>query len=68
MDYNIQMVDLKQQYLRLKEDIDLAIFDTIQKSQFINGHNFNNFQIIDGIPRVSPVVFLLLLAGDQQRL
>ena len=44
MDYNIQMVDLKQQYLRLKEDIDLAIFDTIQKSQFIKGHNFNNFQ------------------------
>jgi len=44
MDYNIQMVDLKQQYLRLKEDIDLAIFDTIQKSQFIKGHNFNTFQ------------------------
>lgn len=44
MDYNIQMVDLKQQYLRLKEDIDHAIFDTIQKSQFIKGHNFNTFQ------------------------
>jgi UDP-2-acetamido-2-deoxy-ribo-hexuluronate aminotransferase len=44
MDYNIQMVDLKQQYLRLKEDIDHAIFETIQKSQFIKGHNFNAFQ------------------------
>lgn len=44
MDYNIQMVDLKQQYLRLKEDIDSAIFETIQKSQFIKGHNFNAFQ------------------------
>ncbi|WP_255039036.1 DegT/DnrJ/EryC1/StrS family aminotransferase [Lacihabitans soyangensis] len=44
MDYSIQMVDLKQQYLRLKEDIDHAIFETIQKSQFIKGHNFNAFQ------------------------
>lgn len=44
MDYNIQMVDLKQQYLRLKEDIDHAIFETIQNSQFIKGHNFNVFQ------------------------
>ena len=44
MAYNIQMVDLKQQYLRLKEDIDHAIFETIQNSQFIKGHNFNAFQ------------------------
>ncbi len=44
MDYNIQMVDLKQQYLRLKEDIDMAIFETIEKSQFIKGDNFNAFQ------------------------
>ncbi|HLO43544.1 MAG TPA: DegT/DnrJ/EryC1/StrS family aminotransferase [Leadbetterella sp.] len=44
MDYNIQMVDLKKQYHRLKSDIDAAIFSTIENSQFIKGKNFTLFQ------------------------
>jgi UDP-2-acetamido-2-deoxy-ribo-hexuluronate aminotransferase len=44
MDYNIQMVDLKRQYHRLKEDIDNALLSTIENSQFIKGKNYFAFQ------------------------
>jgi UDP-2-acetamido-2-deoxy-ribo-hexuluronate aminotransferase len=44
MDYNIQMVDLKNQYLNIKSEIDEAIFTCIGKSQFIKGDNFVHFQ------------------------
>lgn len=45
MDLNIQMVDLKSQYFRLKNEIDTAISSTIEKSQFIKGRNFKEFQL-----------------------
>jgi dTDP-4-amino-4,6-dideoxygalactose transaminase len=34
---NIQMVDLSNQYLRLKEEIDAAIQEVFQSAAFING-------------------------------
>jgi UDP-2-acetamido-2-deoxy-ribo-hexuluronate aminotransferase len=41
---NIQMVDLKSQYQRLKNQIDAAIFSTIDSSKFIKGPNNSSFQ------------------------
>lgn len=41
----IQMVDLKNQYLRIKEDIDSAILSCIESTQFIKGAKFEAFQI-----------------------
>lgn len=40
----IQMVDLKNQYLRLKVDIDIAIQSILDSSQFIKGPAFISFQ------------------------
>ncbi len=34
---NIQMVDLKSQYLRLKKEIDKAIQSVVENTQFIKG-------------------------------
>jgi UDP-2-acetamido-2-deoxy-ribo-hexuluronate aminotransferase len=45
MTENIQMVDLKSQYQRLKNQIDSAIFSTIDSSKFIKGPNNSSFQI-----------------------
>ena len=44
MTENIQMVDLKSQYQRLKSQIDSAIFSTIDSSKFIKGPNNNSLQ------------------------
>ncbi len=44
MDINIQMVDLKSQYSRLKKEIDYAVLNTIENGQFIKGINYTNFQ------------------------
>ncbi|MEE9372598.1 MAG: DegT/DnrJ/EryC1/StrS family aminotransferase [Saprospiraceae bacterium] len=44
MDMNIQMVDLKSQYLRLKEDIDSAIQECIDSSRFIGGKQVESFE------------------------
>lgn len=40
----IQMVDLKSQYLRIKEEIDAAVLDCIQSTQFIQGPAVREFQ------------------------
>ena len=44
MDMNIQMVDLKSQYLRLKSDIDRAIQECLDSSRFIGGEPVNSFE------------------------
>ena len=41
---NIQMVDLKSQYLRLKTDIDDAIQQCLNNADFINGASVREFQ------------------------
>ena len=33
----IQMVDLKQQYLAIKQEVDAAVLDVLDSSAFING-------------------------------
>ncbi len=38
------MVDLKSQYLKMKDDIDKAILDVIDSTAFINGPEVKNFQ------------------------
>lgn len=44
-DLGIEMVDLKNQYIRLRHEIDPLIEDCILKSQFIKGSYFKNFQL-----------------------
>lgn len=44
MGINIQMVDLKSQYNRLKGPIDEAIQSTVDNTRFIKGPNFTKFQ------------------------
>ena len=41
---DIRMVDLKGQYLKIKEEIDREIFKVIESTQFINGDIVNEFQ------------------------
>ena len=41
----IQMVDLKQQYLRIKDEVDAAISNVIESSVFIGGPQVNKFAI-----------------------
>ncbi len=41
---NIQMVDLKNQYLKIKNEIDDAIINCVENTQFINGPSVNTFQ------------------------
>jgi dTDP-4-amino-4,6-dideoxygalactose transaminase len=40
----IQMVDLYNQYLQIKEEIDNAIFDVIKKSSFVKGQEITKFE------------------------
>ncbi len=40
----IQMVDLKKQYQKIKPEIDKAILDVVESSQFINGPEVKGFQ------------------------
>lgn len=42
---NIQMVDLRNQYLRIKDEIDSAILSCIESTQFIKGKKFDEFQL-----------------------
>ena len=42
--HNIQMVDLKSQYLKIKPQVDLAIREVIDSTQFINGSHVKGFQ------------------------
>jgi dTDP-4-amino-4,6-dideoxygalactose transaminase len=41
---NIQMVDLKSQYLKIKDEIDRAVIECIESGAFINGPAVKNFQ------------------------
>lgn len=41
---NIQMVDLKNQYLKIENEIDVAIKEVITNSSFINGPSVKKFQ------------------------
>jgi dTDP-4-amino-4,6-dideoxygalactose transaminase len=41
---NIQMVDLQSQYLRIKEEIDVAIAECLASAQFIQGPQVKQFQ------------------------
>ncbi len=43
-DHNIQMVDLKGQYTKIKEQIDTAIMDVIDSTAFIKGPEVKAFQ------------------------
>ena len=43
--HNIQMVDLKSQYNKIKKEIDQAIHDVIDSTQFINGDEVKSFQL-----------------------
>jgi dTDP-4-amino-4,6-dideoxygalactose transaminase len=39
----IEMVDLKKQYIKIKDEVDLAILKTIEEGSFINGPEVLNF-------------------------
>jgi dTDP-4-amino-4,6-dideoxygalactose transaminase len=41
---NIQMVDLKSQYLKIKEEIDRAVIECLESTAFINGPKVKEFQ------------------------
>lgn len=41
---NIQMVDLKGQYFKIKKDVDKAVLDVIESSAYINGPEVTAFQ------------------------
>ena len=41
---NIQMVDLKSQYMKIKPQVDQAINDVLSSTQFINGEHIKSFQ------------------------
>src|SRR2546426_312209 len=41
---NIQMVDLKGQYLKIKDEIDSAIHEVIESTQFIQGKTVGEFE------------------------
>ena len=40
---NIQMVDLKSQYLKIKKEIDKEVLDTINSTKYINGPKVHEF-------------------------
>jgi dTDP-4-amino-4,6-dideoxygalactose transaminase len=44
MSTNIQMVDLKKQYLKIKEEIDTAVVNVMTNANFINGAEVKSFQ------------------------
>jgi len=41
---NIQMVDLKSQYMKIKPQVDQALNDVLSSTQFINGEHVKSFQ------------------------
>ncbi len=44
MSMNIQMVDLKKQYLKIKEEVDAAVINVMTNANFINGQEVKTFQ------------------------
>ena len=45
MNYNIQMVDLKGQYLKIKDEVDSAVIKCIEEARYINGPDVKEFEI-----------------------
>ena len=43
MMHNLQMVDLKRQYHKIKNEIDTAVLNVIESTAFINGPDVNHF-------------------------
>jgi UDP-2-acetamido-2-deoxy-ribo-hexuluronate aminotransferase len=41
--HNLQMVDLKRQYQKIKSEIDTAVINVIESAAFINGPDVNHF-------------------------
>lgn len=41
---DIQLVDLKNQYLKIEEEIDQAVLDVVKSTAYINGPEVKNFQ------------------------
>ncbi len=41
---NIQMVDLKSQYFKIKDEVDKAVINCMESSAFINGYAVKDFQ------------------------
>ena len=44
MNSNIQMVDLKGQYLKIKNEVDSAIINCIDEAKYINGPDVQEFE------------------------
>ncbi len=44
MSVNIQMVDLKRQYLKIKDEVDAAVVHVMTNANFINGAEVKSFQ------------------------
>ena len=42
---SIQMVDLKQQYHKIKSEVDMAVLDVLESSAFINGKPVQDFAV-----------------------
>jgi dTDP-4-amino-4,6-dideoxygalactose transaminase len=45
---SLQMVDLKQQYLKIKSEIDTAVLDVLESTAFINGPQVQRFAALWG--------------------
>jgi dTDP-4-amino-4,6-dideoxygalactose transaminase len=45
MNYNIQMVDIKGQYLKIKDEVDSAVIKCIEEARYINGPDVKEFEI-----------------------
>jgi len=41
---NIQMVDLKTQYFKIKDEIDAAVLEVMESTAYINGPSVKSFQ------------------------
>tara|TARA_B100001250_G_C19735876_1_gene760746 strand:+ start:276 stop:533 length:258 start_codon:yes stop_codon:yes gene_type:complete len=55
---NIQMVNLKSQYEKIKEDIDSAVIKTIESTSYINGPTVSEFRI-ENVEQLCNTVFSL---------
>lgn len=73
---NIQMVDLKGQYLKLKEEIDQAVLEVIESCAYINGpavrafqahmEEYNNVQHVIPVANGTDALQIALMALDLQ--
>jgi UDP-2-acetamido-2-deoxy-ribo-hexuluronate aminotransferase len=57
MSMNIQMVDLKKQYLKIKNEVDSAVINVMTNANFINGSEVKSFQQnLEGYLKVKHVI------------